>query len=125
MNPFDIVHDLVTKEHIDNEICERKDYKPFLINRTLSYDDTLLSTANTLNLWCDVSKRMHFDFIRNKVPKKRRRKHYWAKGKKFENMQIVKEYYGYSNQKSLEVLSVLSDKDIKNIKNKLYRGGSS
>jgi len=40
-------------------------------------------------------------------------------------MQIIKEYYKVSNQKCLEYLSVLSDKDIKNIKNKLYKGGNS
>jgi hypothetical protein len=125
MNPFDYAHDLITKENLDEGTPERKDYKIFLINRTLSYYSDIVLFINELNRYPDTNTQMHFDFVQNAVPKKRRKKKYWAKGKKLENMQIVKEYYKYSNQKCLDVLSVLSDTDIQTIKTKLYRGGTA
>ena len=125
MNPFDYAHDLITKENLDEDTHERKDYKMFLINRTLSYHSDIALFINEVNRYPDIKTKMHFDYIHNAVPKKRRKKKYWAKGKKLENMQIVKEYYKYSNQKCLDVLSVLSDTDIETIKAKLYRGGTA
>ena len=125
MNPFDYAHDLITKENLDKEMSDRKDYKTFLINRTLSYHSDIALFINELNRYPDIKPQMHFDYVHNAIPKKRRKKAYWAKGKKLENMQTVKEYYKVSNQKCLEYLSVLSDKEIKDIEKKLYRGGNS
>ncbi|SVB24422.1 uncharacterized protein METZ01_LOCUS177276 [marine metagenome] len=125
MNPFDYAHDLITKENLDEDTPERKDYKTFLINRTLSYHSDIALFINELNRYPDINTQMHFDYVHNAIPKKKRKKKYWAKGKQLENMLLVKEYYKYSNQKCLDTLSVLSDKDIKNIKTNLYKGGSS
>jgi len=125
MNPFDYAHDLITKENLDDGMVERKDYKQFLLNRTISYHSDLIEYVNELNLYPDIKNKMHFDFFRYAVEKKRRSKKYWIKGKKIEALAIIKEYYKFSNRKCLEVLSVLSDKDIKSIKNKLFKGGSS
>jgi hypothetical protein len=125
MNPFEYAHDLITKEKYDSDIPERKDYKQFLLNRTLSYHNDLIHYINELNRYPDISDKGHYDFINTAVPKKKRQKKYWVKGKKYENMEIVKEYYKYSTSKCITALSVLSDKDIKNIKDKLYKGGTS
>ena len=125
MNPFDYAHDLVTKEKYDEEIPDRKDYKQFLINRTLSYDKDILFHANYLNQLPDINDKLHYDFIHKSVQKKKRRKNYWAKAKKLENLKVIKEYFNYITPKALSALSVLSDKDIENIKLKLYKGGAT
>ena len=125
MNPFEYAHDLVTKERYDGEVPDRKDYKQFLINRTLSYDKELIHHINYLNQLPDVNDKLHYDFIHKSTQKKKRKKNYWAKAKKFENLKYVKEYYKYSTQKALTTLSVLSDKQIETIKASLYKGGGS
>jgi hypothetical protein len=125
MNPFDYAHDLITKEKHDDDVPDRKDYKQFLINRTLSYHGDLIHHINEMNRYPDIGDKPHYDFVYSSVSKKKRKKKYWAKGKKYENLQIVKEYYNYSNTKAIIALSVLSDKDIKNIKDRLFRGGVS
>ena len=125
MNPFEYAHDLITKEVYDDEIPQRKDYKKFLINRTLSYYQDIVHIINEVNILPDISNQLHYDFIHKIVPKKKRSKKYWVKAKKYENLKVVKEYYNYSNQKALTALSVLSDKDIETIKLRLFRGGVS
>ena len=125
MNPFEYAHDLVTKQSYDEEIPERKDYKQFLINRTLSYDNECIHHVNYLNRYPDISDKLHYDFIHKSVKKKKRSKKYWVKSKKYENLELIKSYYNYSNQKALSVLSVLSDKDIINIKDRMFKGGVS
>ena len=125
MNPFEYAHELITKDKYDEEIPDRKDYKQFLLNRTLSYYNDLVHYINELNRYPDISNKEHYDFINTAIPKQKRTKKYWVKGKKYEHMEVIKEYYKYSTRKCINVLSVLSDKDIKNIRNKLSKGGNS
>ena len=123
MNPFEYANELITKDKYDEEIPERKDYKQFLINRTLSYHNDLIHHVNYLNQYPDVADKLHYDFLNLSIPKKKRSKKWWVKGKKYENMEVLKEYYKYSTDKCITALSVLTDKDIKSIKNKLFKGG--
>ena len=125
MNPFDYAHELITKENLDDGMVDRKDYKQFLLNRTISYHPDLIEYVNALNQFPDIKNKLHFDFFNTAVQKKKRSKKYWMKGKKLESLAIIKEYYKFSNRKCLEVLSVLSDKDIINIKDRLFKGGVS
>ena len=43
--------------------------------------------------------------------------------KKVKDLEVIKEYYGYSNQKAKEALNLLSDDQIENIKLGLKKGG--
>ena len=125
MNPFEYANDLMTKEKYDDEMAERKDYKKFLVNRTLSYHPDLIYYINEMNIYPDIGDKEHYDFLHSAIPKKKRARKMWIKSKKYENLAAIKEYYKYSNTKSLSALSVLSDKDIENIKNRLFKGGVS
>ena len=125
VSPFDIAHDLTSKERYDNEACDLKSYTKFLLNRTLSYHPDLIAYANEMNIHIDISDRLHYDFLHHSIDKKRRSKKYWAKTKKYEHLELIKEYFNYSNQKALSALSVLSDKDIQTIINLTNKGGVS
>ena len=102
-----------------------KEYKTFLLNRTLSYHPDLIAYANEMNVHTDVSNKLHYDYMHHSIDKKRRSKKYWAKSKKYEHLEMVKEYFNYSNQKALSALSVLSDSDIKTIAKQMNKGGVS
>ena len=125
VSPFDLAHDLTSKERYDSDASEMKSYTKFLINRTLSYHPDLIAYANEMNIHIDVSDRLHYDFLHHSIDKKRRSKKFWAKTKKYEHLELVKEYFNYSNQKALSALSVLSDKDIETITNLMNKGGVS
>ncbi len=125
VSPFDLAHDLTSKERYDSEASEMKSYTKFLLNRTLSYHPDLIAYANEMNVHTDVSNKLHYDYMHHSIDKKRRSKKYWAKSKKYEHLEMVKEYFNYSTPKALSALSVLSDKDIEIIKKNMNKGGVS
>ncbi len=117
MNPFQYANDLMKKkEYVGDCIRERKDYKPFFINRSLSYQPDLIPMLET---------KAHYDFLHQTVDKKKRPFRGWIKAKKLDDLAIVKEYYKYSNKRALESLSILSESDIQYMKEKLNKGGKS
>ena len=125
VSPFDLAHDLTSKERYDSDVSETKSYTKFLINRTLSYHLDLIAYVNEMNVHIDVSDKLHYDYMHHSIDKKRRSKKFWSKLKKYEYLDMVKEYFNYSTPKALSALSVLSDKDIEAIKNLMNKGGIS
>jgi hypothetical protein len=47
----------------------------------------------------------------------------WVKSEKSEDMECVKAFYGFSETKAREALRLLSDEDIKTIREKTDIGG--
>ena len=126
MNPFQYANDLMNKkEYVGDCIRERKDYKPFFINRSLSYQPDLIHYANMMNETPMLEKKAHYDFLHQTVEKRKRPFRPWIKAKKLDDLAIVKEYYKYSNKRALESLSILSESDIQYMKEKLNKGGKS
>ena len=113
-----------TKEPLlDNEDEEwTKKYPPFIVNKCLApFPDTILLVIE-INQLHHLDKKLQFDFLLNSL---RTRKRYapWLKAKKLKNLEYVKEYYGYNNEKAKLALDLLNDKQISAIKRKLNKGG--
>jgi hypothetical protein len=113
-----------TKENLldgDDTEWERK-YAPFIINRCLSgFIDTVLF-ANEMNLNCHLDKKLQYDFLINIIrPKKRFSP--WLKKEKFSSLELVKQYYGYSDEKAKTALKILSEEQLEFIKTRMNRGG--
>ena len=101
-----------------------KKYPPFVVNRCLSpFSDTIL-LVNEINKLHHLDKKLQFDFLLNSI---RARKRYapWLKATKLENLEYVKEFYGYGNEKAKAALDILNDEQISAIKEKLYKGGKN
>ena len=113
-----------TKEPLmdtDDEMWEKK-YPPFIINKCLApFPDTIFR-VNEMNLNNHIDKKLQFDFLLNSL---RTRKRYtpWLKASKLKNLEYVKEYYGYNNEKAKSALKILNDEQIKTIKDSLNKGG--
>ena len=113
-----------TKEPLmdtDDEMWEKK-YPPFIINKCLApFPDTIF-LVNEMNLNNHIDKKLQFDFLLNSL---RTRKRYtpWLKASKQKNLEYVKEYYGYNNEKAKSALKLLNDEQIKTIKDSLNKGG--
>ena len=113
-----------TKENLldtEDEDWEKK-YPPFIVNKCVaSFPDTVM-LVNEINQLPHLDKKLQFDFLINSL---RPRKRYtpWLKAMKLENLEYVKEYYGYSNEKAKSALDILTDEQISAIKRKLYKGG--
>ena len=102
-----------------------KDYKPFLINRGLSYFPDTIFYANQMNQHAGLDKDMQFFFFLNIISRKKRFSKWSKKDAESESLELVKEYYGYSSEKASEALKVLTDENLIMIKEKLYKGGKS
>jgi hypothetical protein len=78
--------------------------------------------VNEINQLPHLDKKLQFDFLLNSV-RSRRRYTPWLKANKLDNLEDVKEYYGYSNEKAKQALDILTDEQIATIKQKLRKGG--
>ena len=113
-----------TKEPLLNTEDEQweKRYPSFIINKCIApFPDTVM-LVNEINQLHHLDKKLQFDFLINSL---RPRKRYtpWMKAKKLENLEYVKEYYGYNNEKARNALNILNDEQISAIKTKLNKGG--
>ena len=99
-----------------------KDYPPYIVNRCLSgHFDTVLY-SNEMNLHNHLDKDMQYQFYLNSL-RKRKRFSPWLKKDKIQNLNIVKQYYGYSNEKALQALRILTNEQLDYIKQRLEIGG--
>jgi hypothetical protein len=123
MSPFDYLNSINdTKKDIMVDDVSEKAYVPFIINRGLSYFYDTVLFANEMNRNHHLSKRAQFSFFINSIRKKKRFSK-WFKSTESEDLMIVKEYYGYNNAKAQSALAVLSEEQLKQLKQKLSKGG--
>jgi hypothetical protein len=113
-----------TKEPLMNTEDEQveKKYAPFVVNRCLSYFIDTILHVNQINEFPNTDKKMQFDYLQNAL-RKRKRFSKWQKKQIIENLEIVKNYYGYSDQKATEIIDLLSDENIEEMRIYLSGGG--
>ena len=125
MNPFDYVKQINgSKKDIMVDDVAEKAYNGFLVNRALSeFFDTSIA-ANEMNINHHIDNRLQFDFFIN-IIRKGKRFSKCAKADSIENIEVVKEYYGYSNEKARDALRLLSNDQIVELKKKVFKGGTT
>lgn len=115
-----------TKERLmdtEDEEWEKK-YPPFIVNKCLSgFQDTLM-LVNEINQHPHLDKKLQFDFLINSI-RPRKRFTPWVKAEKLDDLEYVKEFYGYNNEKARIALSILNDEHIATIKRRLNKGGKN
>jgi hypothetical protein len=102
---------------------EEKSYNPYIVNRALSQHYDCIMVANAMNMVPHTDKRMQYDYLLHSVRKYKRPFKGWAKRKDDENMETVKEYYYCTNEKAKEILSILTQEQIDQLKERLDPGG--
>jgi len=123
MNPFDYVNAInYSKKDIMQTRDDEKAYSPYMVNRSLSYFKDTVVLANEMNKYHHLDSRLQFSFLIN-IVRKRKRFSKWVKPELENDLESVKRYYGYSNEKARQVLSLLSPSQIKLIKEKVNKGG--
>jgi len=100
-----------------------KKYPAFIINKILSgFQDTIM-LVNEVNRNHFLDKDMQYSFLLNSIRSKKRFSPF-LRASKLKDIDLVKEYYGYSNEKAKTVLDILTKDQLKLIKEKLYKGGT-
>ena len=104
-----------------DEFWEKK-YPAHIVNKCLwGFADTVLF-ANEMNGLHHMDKKLQYDFYLYGLPKKKRFSP-WMKASKIENLDLVKEYFGYSNEKARIAITILSEDQLGIMKKTLSKGG--
>jgi len=111
-----------SKENLMEDPSVKKDYAPYIINRCLSGHIDCVLFANQMNLNHSLDKDMQYSFYLNSLRKKKRFSP-WLRKDKVTDLECIKSYYGYSNEKASQALKILSKEQIAFIKQRLDIGG--
>jgi hypothetical protein len=123
MNVFDFVKSITeTKEDIfeNNE----NQYNKFIINKSLSFNlDCLFIVHELCKYKSDINDKVHYEYLLNSIEKKKRWGKWVKKDSLPEDVELIKEAYGYSDEKALSVLPLFNDKTLLTLKELLDKGG--
>ena len=114
---------LKTKENVLKDDIDVKDYKPFLVNRALSYHQDCILYVNEINLYPGTDAELQYQFFLNTIRPMKRTFQPWQKTSTDKDLECIKEYFGYSNSKAKEALDILNDEQIAEIKARTNKGG--
>ena len=111
------------KNLIDEDPSIEKDYPPYIINRCYSGHLDAVMFANEMNMYNFLPKKMQYDFFINTLRVKKRFSP-WLRKDEIKDLDYVKRYYGYSNEKAKQIIKILSKEQLNFIKSKFETGGS-
>jgi hypothetical protein len=115
---------LTTKKSVINDDIDAKDYVPFVVNRALSYHMDCILYVNEMNLRPDIEKDLQYQYLINIIRPMKRKYQPWQKSSVDKDIECVKTYFGYSNEKAKEALRILNDEQIAEIRRKTDKGGT-
>lgn len=123
LSPFDFLNSInMTKKDLMEDPETENQYVPFVVNRSLSYFPDTVALANEMNKYHHLDNRLQYSFLIN-IIRKRKRFSKWVKPELENNIEKVKEYYGYSMDKARQVMPLLSTDELNIIINKVDKGG--
>jgi hypothetical protein len=122
MSPFDYVDLILHKKKQDDDF-DIGNYAPFLVNRSLSYHMDCILHVNEMNIKPNIDKDLQYQYLLNSIRPMKRRFEPWQKSSVDKDIQCVKEFFGYNNQKAKDSLSILTDEQIAEIKIRIDNGG--
>jgi len=100
-----------------------KDYAPYLVNRSLSYHVDCILYVNELNCWPSLDKDMQYQYLLNTIRPMKRKFQPWQKANRDKDIECVKLYFGYSDEKAKESLRILNEEQIAEIRKRTDKGG--
>ena len=124
MSPFEFINQINHgKKNLIDETPElEREYKPFIVNRGLSFNHDTALFANEMNIHNNVDSKLQFDFFLNIIrPKKRFGK--WIKRENNEILDLIKGYYNCNYEKAREYATLLDDSQLNIIKQRIETGG--
>lgn len=122
MSPFDFINSIQTEKNYVLSDETEKDYNQFVINRGLSFGADTIIYGNEMNSRPHLTAKMQYDFLFYGIPK-RKRYNKWIKADKIDNIDIITEYYECSDVRAKEILGLLTEEQVEQIRKRLFKGG--
>jgi len=114
---------LQTKKSVFRDEIDFKEYKPWIINRALSYHMDCVLYVNEMNRYSSLDPDIQYQYLLNTIRSMKRKFQPWQKSEIDKDIECVKQYFGYSNEKAKEALRILTPEQIAEIKAKIIKGG--
>jgi hypothetical protein len=114
---------LEKKKSVFQDEYDYKDYKPFLVNRALSYHMDCVLYVNEMNIHTGIDSDMQYSYLLNTIRPMKRKFQPWQKSEVDKDIECVKQYFGYSDERAKEALRILNDEQLAEIKIKTAKGG--
>ena len=114
---------LQTKKSVFRDEIDFKEYNPWIINRALSYHMDCVLSANEMNRYSSLDPDIQYQYLLNTIRSMKRKFQPWQKSETDKDIECVKQYFGYSNEKAKEALRILTPEQIAEIKAKIIKGG--
>ena len=111
------------KDLIKEDPHTEKDYVPFMVNRGLSYFGDTVMYANEMNMHSSIPKKWQFEFYLSGIKKKKRFSKWAKKDSTSDDLKLIMQQYDYSAKRAQEALDMLSDEQIKSIRESYKTGG--
>lgn len=111
VNVWDWIKSITYDKNNLLETEDKKSYEPYIVNKSLSYHLDCVLYSNEINQRFYLDKDMQYSFYLNSL-RKMKRYSPWTKKETFKNIEYIKKYYGYSNDKAYQALSLLSENQI-------------
>ena len=110
------------KNLIDEDSSLEKEYSPYIINRIYSGHLDSVMMANEMNQYHFLPKKLQYDFFLN-ILRTKKRFSPWLRKDEIKDLDLVKRYYGYSNEKAKQALRILTKEQLNFIRSKFETGG--
>jgi hypothetical protein len=125
MNCFDFINSINTtkKNLLKEDPLSEKEYTPFIVNRSLSYFADTIFFANEMNKYASIPKDWQYSFYLYSVKPKKRFSKWHKKEKASVDIQLLMKEYNYSSAKAIEALELLTEEQLKLIREKHSIGG--
>ena len=107
---------------IDKDPSLEKEYSPYVINHCLSGYIDCIMYANEMNINPNLDKKLQYDFFIN-ILRTKKRFSPWLRKDTIKDLEYVKRYYQYNNEKAQQALKILTKEQINFIKSKFETGG--
>jgi hypothetical protein len=123
----DLFKDIIPSilQHKTPVLEEDKQYNAFIVNRAISFHYDCILQANEMNRFPNLPGTMQYHYLLNSIRGYKRPFRKWEKRETIENLDAVKEYYKYSNEKAKEALVLLTATQLEEIRKRLDKGGTN
>jgi hypothetical protein len=115
---------LQKKNNVFLDAPDYSDYIPYVVNKALSYHIDCVLYANEMNIHRNLDKDMQYQYLLNSIRSKKRGYREWQKFKPDPDIECIKKYYNYSDQKAREALLILTNEQVADIKVLMTVGGA-
>ena len=111
------------KDVIEDDPIIEKFYPAYQVNKTLSQNLDCILYVNEMNLRPSCDEKLQFDYLINNIRKRFRKAEKWLTPESLTDIDCIKEYYNYSDEKARRLLNIFPADEIVMIREIVQKGG--